>query len=124
MAAVDITRRQLGHRLLAVGLGCAALAVAPAGRADGRDDHERARRAVEAGEVLPLRVLLEQVERTYPGQVLEVELEREDGRWVYELKLLRGGGEMLELELDARDGTLLKLKGRDVRPERGHGERR
>ncbi|CAM5305678.1 PepSY domain-containing protein [Thauera mechernichensis] len=124
MAAVNITRRQLGHRLLAVGLGCAALAVAPAGRADGRDDHERARRAFEAGEVMPLRVLLEQVERTYPGQVLEVELEREGGRWVYELKLLRGGGEMLELELDARDGTLLKLKGRDVRPERGHGERR
>jgi hypothetical protein len=39
--------------------------------------HDRARQAVEAGEILPLRTVLERVERDYPGQVLDVELERE-----------------------------------------------
>ncbi len=102
-----ITRTLLGAMLVAsLGLGAVW--------AD--DDHEKARRALEAGEVMSLRTVLDQVERDYPGQVIEVELDREDGRWVYEIKLIRAGGGVLELELDARDGTVLKLKGRDVRP--------
>lgn len=79
------------------------------------DDHEQARRALEAGEVMSLRTVLEQVERDYPGQVIEVELDREDGRWVYEIELIRSGGGVLKLELDAHDGTVLRLKGRDIR---------
>ena len=106
-------RRRLTAGLLA-GLGVALL---PRGMAlaDEPADHERARRALEAGEVMPLRKVLEQVERDYPGEVLEVELEREDGAWVYEIKLIRKGGDVLELELDARDGSLRGLRGRDVR---------
>ncbi|HQV09177.1 MAG TPA: PepSY domain-containing protein, partial [Thauera sp.] len=67
------------------------------------------------GEVMPLRKVLEQVERDYPGEIIEVELEREDGAWVYEIKLIRKGGDVLELELDARDGSLRGIRGRDVR---------
>lgn len=96
---------------LALALALAA-GTAPFGQADDDLDHERARRAVEAGEVLPLRTVLEQVERQYPGQVMEVELEREDGRWVYEIKLLRTGGELLKLEIDARNGRVLGSKSR------------
>ena len=106
----DSTRRQLAGALLAA---AAALSL-PAGGAFAGDDHERARRALEAGEVMPLRAVLEQVERDYPGEVVEVELEREDGGWVYEIKLLRKGGDLLELELDARDGSLQRIRGRDV----------
>lgn len=79
-------------------------------------DHERARQALEAGEVLPLSDILNQVERDYPGQILEVEMEREDGVWVYEIKLLRENGALLKMKLDAGDGTLLKIKGRDIAP--------
>lgn len=68
----------------------------------------------------PLRKVLEQVERDYPGEIIEVELEREDGAWVYEIKLIRKGGDVLELELDARDGSLRGIRGRDVRAA-GHG---
>lgn len=81
-------------------------------------DHERARRAFEAGEVMPLRSVLSHIERDYPGEILEVELEREDGAWVYEVKLLRPNGDVLELELDARDGAMLRARGRDVRVSR------
>lgn len=69
----------------------AALAWLAGGRADGGRDHDRARQALEAGEVFPLRAIIERVERTYPGQVLEVELERDGGRRIYEIKTLRGG---------------------------------
>ena len=105
---------------LAMVAGVAA-ALLPLGMAaaDEPADHERARRALEAGEVMPLRAVLEQVERDYPGEVLEVELEREDGVWVYEIKIIRPGGDLLELELDARDGSLRRIRGRDVRAAGG-----
>lgn len=79
-------------------------------------DHERARQALEAGEILPLRTVLDRIAQDYPGEVLEIELEREDGQWIYEMKLLRENGALLKLELDASDATVLKLKGRDTAP--------
>ena len=47
------------------------------------------------------------------GQVLDVELEDEDGRLVYEVKLLQAGGRLVKLELDAASGELLKRRVRD-----------
>jgi uncharacterized membrane protein YkoI len=86
---------------------------APVAARDGaKDDHERARAAVQAGEILPLPVLLERLQRTYPGQVLELELEREDGRWIYEVRLLQPNGQLLRLELDARTAQVLEGRRR------------
>lgn len=82
--------------------------VAPGAWADS--DHDRARAALVAGEVLPLTEVLQRVARQHPGHVLEVELEREHGRWVYELKLLQGDGGVLKLEVDAGDGTVLRRR--------------
>lgn len=95
-------------------LALALLALAGFGAADERHDgdHDRARQALEAGEVLPLRAIIGRVERDYPGQIVEVELEREDGRWEYEIKVLRAGGVLVKLKFDARDGRVLGVKGR------------
>lgn len=66
--------------------------------------------------VAPLRSLLAQVHGSYPGQVLEVELEREEhgkgGIWVYEIKLLTETGRVVKLEYDAVNLELLEIKGR------------
>jgi uncharacterized membrane protein YkoI len=48
------------------------------------DDHELARQALESGQVLPLATVLGKLAREVPGQVLKVEFEREDGRFIYE----------------------------------------
>lgn len=92
-----------------------ALGPGPAHAGDDHD-HDRARAALQAGQVLPLKTVLEQLARDHPGQVLEVELEHDDGRWVYEIKLLQPGGRLAKLELDAATGTLLRRK--DRRPPR------
>ena len=85
-------------------------------------DHDRARQAVEAGDVLPLRTILERVEREYPGQVMEVELDREQGVWLYEVKVLREGGALVKLKIDARNGTVLGIKEKhDKRNHSGDG---
>jgi uncharacterized membrane protein YkoI len=78
-------------------------------------DHERARAAVEAGQVLPLPTLLERLRRTHPGQVLELELERDDGRWIYEVKLLQANGQLLKLDVDAATAQVLEVKRKDGR---------
>ena len=97
----------------------------PAAWAGDKDDHERARAAVQAGEVLPLATVLERLKRSHPGQVLELELERDDGRWIYEVKLLQADGLLLKLDVDARTAQVLKIKrrhdsrdARQARPQR------
>jgi len=99
--------------LAAWAVSTAVLLLAQPARADDSvRDHERARAAVQAGQVLPLPVLLQRLQRSHPGQVLEVELEHDDGRWVYELRLLQPGGRLLKLELDAATGAVLKARER------------
>lgn len=44
------------------------------------------------------------------GEVLKVELEREDGRFVYEVKLLAADGRVREVELDSEDGSLIEIE--------------
>jgi uncharacterized membrane protein YkoI len=96
-----------------------ALLGAGASQAADEHDHDRARRALESGEIVPLRTILERVERDYPGQIMEVELEREDARWLYEIKVLRTGGSLVKLTFDARDGAQIRIKG----PKNKNGRR-
>lgn len=105
-------------RPMAIALLAAVMAAPFAAHAD-KSDHERARQAVQAGEVLPLPVVLERLQRDQPGQVLEVELEqvKGSGQWVYEIRLLRSGGGLVKLKLDARTG--LPIAGPDGRNDQG-----
>ncbi|WP_425489677.1 PepSY domain-containing protein [Diaphorobacter ruginosibacter] len=92
-------------------LGAWLLALPPAGIAHaGESDHEMARKALREGKVLPLKTVLDLLERDYPGQVLEVELERDDGMFIYEIKLLRADGQLLKLKLDAATGRVVGVK--------------
>ena len=75
-------------------------------------DHDRALQAVQRGEALPLNALMGQVEALRTGQILEVELERKQGRWVYEVKKLETGGRLVKLYVDARTGQVLEHKSR------------
>lgn len=105
------------RRLFASGVAVmtlASLSICPVVASDDEHDHDRARAALERGEVLPLRTILDKVGRDYPGKVVEVELERERGRWIYEIRLLRDGGALVRLDVDARDGTVIGVKSRDA----------
>lgn len=87
----------------------------PMSQAD-EDDHERSRAALLAGEVMPLRLILEKVEKDYPGQVLEVELERERGKWIYEIKLLQENGRLRKLNVDGKTGEPLNNRIKPPKP--------
>lgn len=107
-------RRRLGG--LCAGLILSFVLALPS-HAEDPGDHDRARRALEAGEVLPLKTVLEKVALDTPGQVLEVEMERRRIGWVYEIKILRPGGALVKLVVDASDGTIVARRGRDQRQD-------
>jgi len=85
------------------------------GSAQAGEDHERALRAVEEGRVLPLREILAKVERNYPGQLIEAELEGDDKLPIYDIKLLGNDGRVVRLLYDARSGEPLPDHHRENR---------
>ena len=110
------------HGLWLLTLLVGSLGLQPAW-SDSKDDHNRARQALQTGQVLPLGKVLERLEREHPGQVMEVELEREDGRWIYEVKLLQPDGQLVKLKLDARTATLMPGKGSSNKSNTGDERR-
>lgn len=106
--------------ILSLLLGAGLLLTAPA-RADTEQD--RARDAVRAGQIMPLDRVLARVRQTWPGEVLEVELEQKHGLWVYDIRLLQPDGQLRKLRLDARDAAPLKDRLR-WRERRGGDEGR
>lgn len=105
-ARASIARRRLPLLILA-----ALLAAVPAHHAlADKNDHIEARELLRRGEIVPLARILEVVQQRVPGDVIEVELEREDGRWEYKVKVLTPTGLVRKLYLDARNGAVLKIK--------------
>lgn len=94
----------------ALGLASAAVAAEPAacGEPRPRHDHEQARAALTRGEVVPLRRVLETVERQTPGDILKIELlPTPSGGLIYKLKVLARDGRVVKHCLDARSGAIL-----------------
>ena len=98
-------RRQLLMLVLVTAL------LPPAVRADEVEGSEQARAALEAGEIKPLAGLLASVESRYAGHLIETELEREHGRWLYEFKVLPGTGHIFSVTVDAATGKVVATHG-------------
>ncbi|WP_232631904.1 PepSY domain-containing protein [Methylobacterium sp. Leaf118] len=82
-------------RLLLVAL----LALAAPAHADS--DGERARQALERGEIRPLDAVLAAARTAVPGDVIAVDLKRDDGRWLYKLRILGSDGRRRDVKIDA-----------------------
>lgn len=101
------------RKALAVAALVAALA-APVSLATpafaGDKDHVAAREALKRGEIVPLSKVLAVVAAKAPGDVIDVELERHDNGWRYEVKVLTASGQVREVKLDARNAAVLKIE--------------
>lgn len=74
------------------------------------DDHIEARHLLEAGEILPLEVILKNIREKFPGKILDIELEREDQEIAYEVEVLGDDSVVREIYIDARTGKVLYSK--------------
>jgi uncharacterized membrane protein YkoI len=78
--------------------------------ASASNDHVEARQLIANGEILPLESILKNVRQTYPGKILEVELEKEHGKIIYEIEILDNNGTVIEVYIDATTGKLLSTE--------------
>lgn len=87
-------------------LAVAALAWASPALAD--EDHETARALREAGAIVPLEKVVAAASARHDGHLLEVELKRRAGIYVYEVEFVDPEGVVWKMYFDARDGTLIE----------------
>ena len=76
----------------------------------------RVQSAVDLGGIVKLDQVLEQARHQFPGRVLKVELEDEDDApsgSIYEVKILKSDGSVVEVEYDAKTLKLLEVEGGD-----------
>ena len=110
--------KPIRNRLLVLTLGLQLCAPVRAGHftddESRKHDHEHAHQALARGEVRPLAEILARVAVEVPGEVVDVEFERETWRgtkiWVYELKIISPDGRLLEALVDAATGHLLEIE--------------
>ena len=76
-------------------------------------DHNRARKLVQSGNILPLETILENLKKRTSGRILEVEMKRKKGIFIYEVELVNEQGVVKEFVFDASNGKLLKEKVED-----------
>lgn len=76
-------------------------------------DQERALRAVQSGEALPLIQILSRLQQQIDGDIVATEIEEEHGALVYEIKYIDRSGRLLEVEVDARTGEVIEVEEED-----------
>ncbi|MFP4155005.1 MAG: PepSY domain-containing protein [Halothiobacillaceae bacterium] len=60
------------------------------------------------GQIMSMEEIIARALQIQSGQLIEAALDRDDGRYVYELKIIAPKGQLYELELDASDATLIE----------------
>lgn len=85
----------------------------PAALASGHEvhDEDEARRALENGEIVPLERVMATLHDAVPGEVSGLELEKENGIWIYEFKIISPDGQMLKVRVDAKTGQPIGKAG-------------
>lgn len=77
-------------------------------------DQDEALRLRQSGTILGLEQVMQGVLGRYPGaELLEAELEEKNGEYRYDIELLTLEGVSRELDVDARDGRILRDKEDD-----------
>lgn len=103
--------RRARRVLLALLIMSTTLAYLP--QADSGESPANAGRLSAKGEILSLEKISQKARAYKPGEILEVELEKKHGRYVYEIDILDAGSQVWELKLDAKTGQLLKMEQDD-----------
>ncbi|WP_136066166.1 PepSY domain-containing protein [Modicisalibacter radicis] len=78
------------------------------------DDWRQLHDEVRQGRLVSLPSVLDWLQANYLGQVLEVELERDDDATRYEIEMIGPQGQLVEFEFDAASGELLEIDGVNV----------
>jgi uncharacterized membrane protein YkoI len=85
---------------------------------DDSQDHVKALDALRSGRIVPISKILDYLEQTYRGSVVEIELESEVVPMIYEVEYLTDEGNFLEFDFDATTGAVRAIKGTGIESAR------
>ena len=72
------------------------------------DDHDKVKQLKESDQIVSLEVILRDALMRREGRVIEVEVEYELDRYIYEIEILDAKNVVWEFYYDARDGRFIK----------------
>lgn len=75
--------------------------------------HDEARELREAGIIMSLSEIIDIAQGYKKGDVIDSELERDDGIYLYEIEILDDTGRVWELDFDAANGEIVELELND-----------
>lgn len=76
------------------------------------NDHDKAIKAVNEGEILPLDKILNNVNQEFDGRILSVNLkDSEKGLfgWVYDIMIIESSNRVIKIKVDAGTATVLSV---------------
>lgn len=107
------TQNLLFTSVLALAMGATTLAANPEQKPAAPEtqlQHDDARRALESGLVRPLEDILAEMRKSFPGEVIEIEFEQDNGRYIYEIEMIRPDGRVIEVTMDAKTMAVIKVE--------------
>ncbi|MDO6964273.1 PepSY domain-containing protein [Rhizobium alvei] len=72
--------------------------------------HDEARQALKSGLVLPLDQILAKIRSDFPGDIIEIEFEKDRGQYIYEIEIIRPDGRVIEVKVDAKTIEVLEVE--------------
>lgn len=101
--------------LLLLGLPLQGIALADESRSNSVEDddlpsHDDLSKLVKEGRIRPLSVLKAEVLTELPGELIDIRVDREDGRIIYEFRILRDSGRVTEVEVEAASGRIVEVE--------------
>lgn len=81
--------------------------------ADDDREQDQALKLRQQGLILPLEKILQAAQQAHPGRVVEVELQREHKKYIYEVELVDSNGQVWEMKLDATSARIIESERED-----------
>jgi uncharacterized membrane protein YkoI len=93
---------------IALSIAAAQAVRADSGELRDRGDHDRARLFFQQGQLRSLSQLLEELGPQLGGQIIEVELMRNGGKYLYQFRVLAPNGQVSVYSVDAATGKVMQ----------------
>jgi len=85
------------------------------GKDDDDDDndsgkYDKLRDAVIQKRILPLSQVKAKVIERFGANIIDIDIDRKSGKWIYEFKVINDASHILEIYVDASNGTIIKVE--------------
>ncbi len=74
------------------------------------DGYDAVLKSVQDGSILPLYKIRDIITKRLGGDIVGVHIHAEDGKTIYELKILKDDGRLVEADVNAADGEILEIE--------------